>query len=113
MFLLKRGHGKLVAVGREAGPGPIPDQQFSDEHIPPSQSKTFCCILLGPKESSKTFSMSWFREGTKVIPAGTEATRTSETAHTRVDLRCRNIVFQIRNTIQPSKEGKLYLLFIL
>lgn len=76
-----------MAVGREAGPRPIPDQQFSDEHILPSQSKTFRCILPGPKESSKTFSMSWFREGTKVIPTGTEATRPSETAHVRVDLR--------------------------
>lgn len=102
-----------MAVGREAGPGLIPDQQFSDEHILPSQSKTFRCVLPGPKESSKTFSMSWFREGTKVIPTGTETTRTSETAHIRVDLRCCNIVFQIRNTIQPSKEGKLKLLFIL
>lgn len=62
MFLLK------VAMGREAGPGAIPDQQFSDEHIPPGQSKTFHCVLPGPKGSSKTFSMSWFREETKVVP---------------------------------------------
>lgn len=98
-----------MAPGREAGPG----QQFSDEHIPPGQPKTFHCILLGPKESSKTFSVSWFREETKGIPTGTEAIGTSGTAHKRVDITCCNIVFQIRNTIQPSKEGKLKLLFIL
>lgn len=102
-----------MAVGREARPGLIPGQQFSDEHIPPSQSKTFHGILPGPKESSKMLSMSWFREEAKVIPTGTEAIGTSETAHMRVDLRCCNIVFQIRNIIQPSKEGKLKLLFIL
>lgn len=97
-------------VGKQ---GPIPGQQFSDEHTPPSQSKTFHCILLGPKESSKTFSMPQFRGETKVIPTGTEAKRASETTHIGVDLRCGNIVFQIRNTIQPSKEGKLKLLVIL
>lgn len=42
-------------VGKQ---GPIPGQQFSDEHTPPSQSKTFHCILLGPKESNQTFSMA-------------------------------------------------------
>lgn len=102
-----------MAVGREAEPGPIPGQQFSGEHIPPSQSTTFHCILLGPNESSKTFSMSWFREETEVIPTDTEAIGPSETAHKRADLRRCNIVFQIKNTIQPLKEGKLKLLFIL
>lgn len=57
-----------MAGGREAGPGPIPGQQFSDEHIPPSQSKTFHCLLPGPKESSKMLSMPRFREETKVTP---------------------------------------------
>lgn len=65
-----------MAVGREAGPGPIPDQQFSHEHIPPRQSKNFHCILSELKESSKTFSMSWFREETKVMPTGREAAGT-------------------------------------
>lgn len=41
MFLHKREQGELVAVGREAGPQPAPDQQFRDEHVPQSQCKTF------------------------------------------------------------------------
>lgn len=82
--LLKRGQRELVALGGEAGSGPIPGQQFSDEHIPPGQSKTFHCILLGPKESSKTFSVSWFRGETKVMPTGTEAIGSSETAQKKL-----------------------------
>lgn len=30
-----------MAVGTEAEPRPAPDQQFSDEHVPPSQRETF------------------------------------------------------------------------
>lgn len=113
MLLHERGEGEPVAVGMEAGPWPTPDQQFSDEHVPPSQSKTsHWVLLLRCKESSKTFPMQWFMEETEVIPTGTE-TRTSETDQIRVDLRHCNIVFQLRNTLRPSKEGKLKFLYIL
>lgn len=73
-------------------------------------STAFCQSL---KKAVKPSQCHGLGKKPKLCQQAEKQQELGETAHIRVDLSCCNIVFQISNTIQPSKEVKFKLLFIL